>query len=289
MATKNAYELFAEAVAEGHAAYGIRPAGWAYLGDGESGAVVADAARRLAYYWEPAPGGGRRPKLTAILHPDCNIPYEDLQSADVLIAVRLGFMPGENELYIMGQADGPGRASTGGLSPLEQKVNSSFYSSVVNVPEFRCEAAGAEIFINEGAYVQPSTGAVKKWAGGNTGLAGTSLATRMAALTSGQHQLAWVGFDLENGEPVTLANAAVSASGELPAKGEFNQDTDFAFTTTYKLLIPANLWYGMTEVAETDIYRDRDATRALRADTTSGTASPGGTASVPRSVLWGGW
>jgi hypothetical protein len=244
----------AAAIGEVKQKNGFRILGQAFLGDG-SGIVVADKVNRLANYWEPAPGGEQRIVSTAYLWVGSQIPFENI-SASKLVVVDIGYPPNDDRVHILWQNGATGIASTGGYTLTEQKTHAAAHQPLTDVPDWRATVSGTEVYIAEGKYIDAS-GDEQKWYGGNTGAAATALATRSAALTSGQHQLCWVTFDLTNGIIVTEAATAVTAVGTLPSRNEF-LDADYTVTTTNRKLVPVYLYYQQASIADADILRKWD-------------------------------
>lgn len=233
---------------------GFRIVGSAYLGNG-SGTVVADKLNRVVNLWQEAPGGDQRITFTAYLWVNTNIPFENI-AANQVIEVDIGFPPNDNRLHALWQKSGPAITATGGYTQLEMKAHAAAHQPLADVPDWRATAQGSEVHIGEGKYIDAS-GDEQKWYGGSTNAAATTLATRQAALTSGQHQFVWITFNLTSGILVTEASSAVTAVGTLPSRNEF-LDADYTVATTNRKLIPVYLYYGQTAIAEADIVRKWD-------------------------------
>src|SRR5689334_16352332 len=108
----------ANAVADGHAQHGIRPAGFAYLGDG-SGLVVVDLANRIVNCYQITPTGTRS-VFQAYLWSKANIPLADIDPG-VIREVELGYPYNNAPLHVLGESTA-GIASNGGLSSMERKI-----------------------------------------------------------------------------------------------------------------------------------------------------------------------
>ena len=252
-------QAIATAVKRGYAAVGTRLVDVGYYGDG-NGVVVADQANRVAYYWKPAPGG-QRTVGTAVLHPNANLPFQNLTSTGLLVAVDLGYPPNDGRLHIMGQNGTEGIAATGGGTLSEQKINAAAFQPAADVPEWRCTALATinEVFIAGGMYEKESTGDILRWYGGDTRQASTTVASRIAALSgTGKHQLCWVCFDKENAKPSTAANTAATPVGALPARAEWGDAAFTGISSSDRKLIPVYLYDGQV-LADADFYRMWDA------------------------------
>jgi hypothetical protein len=174
-------------------------------------------------------------------------------------------------------------AALDGLSPMEQFGNEALFTDPANLTNMRVEVNGTlEITVTRGTYKRPSDGNMYMFNEGRSGF-GTgndSVAAIQAALTSGQHCVAWVAVARETGKIKVVASSAATAVGTLPQRTQLIS-TIFAtsVTTTYKSIVPIYLYYGQTSVAEADVYRQFDA----RLDDTAGASGGGGIGNVVNS------
>lgn len=167
-------------------------------------------------------------------------------------------------------------ANLDGQTPIEQAINNALFTDPANLTNMRLEVTGTkEVLIGKGTYTRPSDSNTYQFNETRSGF-GTgndSIATLIGALTSGQHRVAWVTVARETGKIKVVASTAVTAVGALPQRSQLiNTIFGISVTATYKRIVPIYLYYGQTDVAEADVYRQFDA----RLDSTAG-ASGGGT------------
>lgn len=187
----------------------------------------------------------------AILSPNTNIPLENVDAYDSIECV-LAFPPGAAEPQIMRLAIS-GEYATNGRTPLEQAVlvaatptqdkiatfrpqptePSSTFTQILADPPFAYRSAfNLKYFIT--AYID--------------------LAVPIAALASGEHQLALVYMLRSTGELTYATGTAVAAVGTLPSRSEFLA-SDVEAITLPRGAYPAGvlyLYYGQTALELAD-------------------------------------
>lgn len=169
--------------------------------------------------------------------------------------------PNSKTLYVK-ELSPKALAALDGLTPGEQVMNEATFTDPANLTNLRVEVIGAkEVNVTKGTYTRPSNGNLYKFDESRTGFNGhDSINTLISALTSGQHQVAWICIARETGKIKVVASTAVSASGTLPQRSQLiNTIFTISVTTTYKRIVSVYLYYGQGEVAEVDIYRQFDA------------------------------
>jgi len=231
-----------------------RPADDSYLGRGDgSGVIVADVSKRLLYYFSP-----NQPTATAPLLESISIlPYIGVHPELEGMRIRMGFPP-ENRtvLHITGIASGQGLNSVGGITPQEQLEAAKKYTDVGSLINLRIapnDPADTECYINPGWY-KDASGNPAFWAGDTTG----TITAAIAALSSGEHQMAAVYIDTTTGEPDIVTNAA--ETGGVNDKQLFDTTTieDMTHAAGETLVGAVHLYDGQTSITEVDIYRSAD-------------------------------
>jgi hypothetical protein len=231
----------------------IRPGGYAYLGKGDgSGTIVADFSKRLLYYYTPS-----RPWATAPLVTSENILAYN-KSVLENTRVRLGY-PSEQPsvLHILGLDTGEGYDAVGGITPGEQLISAQKFTDTGSLINFRIapnDPADTEVYINPGWYINTS-GDPAFWNGDSTD---TLLTTAIAALSSGEHQMAVVFVNAATGAAAIATNTA--ESGGVNDKELFDTTTieDMTIADNYVPCGAVHLYDGQTSITENDIYRSSD-------------------------------
>jgi len=225
---------------------GERPAGYARLGRGDrSGVIVKDFAYRTVYYYNEGQPTAFAPLSTNVnITAINNVGFEGVR-------VRLGY-PNYNPsvLHVLGLDSGEGLDAVGGLTPAEQLVTKAQYPDVGSLINFRLSPNNpidTTVFVNGGFYYD-DTGALQYFGGDSIDLAAT-----IAALASGEHQMAVIALNVSTGDLGIVVNTAATGTD----KELFDQVTIIDMTyDTYDLAKGAvHLYYGQTSVVEDDIYR----------------------------------
>jgi hypothetical protein len=241
----NRYE-YAKALRKPLGHIGEFPAGYARLGKGDgTGVIIADASRRLAWTFQEV---GSVPSVYPV---DQGIDIRSLNNPTLEgFRVRLAFPNyAPDRVHIMGLDDGEGLSAVGGYTPQEQMNAAQAVPQTANIADFRLSVvSGLTVQVNPGKYYQNSTGDWQYF-GGDT------LALTMPT-TSGYHQMQVIYLDTETGDLDVLSNTAELGS---------NKDA-FGYATIDALTIPdgallsgaVHCVQGVTDLAETDIYRNAD-------------------------------
>lgn len=245
-----------------------RPAGYGILGRGDSsGVIVADPNKRTVYY-QVASG---QPPVTAPLVTTINIlaiNKPEMEGTRVL----LGYPPAKpNVLHVVDFDYGQGLESVGGITPDEQYQAKAQYpdlGSMINLRIAPNNPTDTEVWINPGWYMD-NNGNPAFWGGGST----TTLTAAIAALTSGQHQMAMIYIDAATNEPAILTNTA--DAGGAGDKQLFDTTTivDMAHSANEVPAGAVHLYYGQTVVVEADIYRTADPRVVFGTTGTAGSMS----------------
>lgn len=251
-------QLIAEAVAAGNAEHGERRIGFGFLGNG-SGTVVADQSSRMVYYYQDAITG-QRGIFTAKLWDQSGIPLADIDPGDV-IEVVIGYPPGEQAVHVLRQTEA-GKAATGGFTLAEQKANANAQPQATVIQDLRVVplAGFIEAKVLLGHYHKPSTGGRKIFEDNTRNEAsGNTLTILQAELASGEHRIAWLFLDKEEGKLRVVASDPKTALDILPSRTEFTDPEYEAISrpnSACKDLTPVYLYYGQTELGNDDvIYR----------------------------------
>lgn len=195
----------------------------------------------------------------AVLDGDSNLLYQE-NAAFALSPPRItiGYPPGSRILHVRGlaksheaiQAQGP-------LSQTEQfiaRVGNPYLFNVVDLRVRPTDPTSTFIYVEAGMYERPSAPGVKqKWAGGSE-----DLATAIAALTSGQHQLCVAILNTETGALTYTATTATTAVGALPSRAELTGIASITLTTGQLAVGTVYLYYGQTSVEQADCLTDLD-------------------------------
>jgi hypothetical protein len=207
---------------------------------------------------------------SAILHNNANIVYDSLPNLKGEL-VWIGKPPGTTEgagLYIESVVN---PINKNGASAVDQAINAAAYPSTANLQELRVlptTPASKEIFVSNGGYTKPSDGSFNRFFAAISGFnAHDSVATAINALTSGQHQIAWICLDYATGKIKVVAGTAVTAVntvGTAAARQEFINTaattiSGISVTSTYKRILPLYLYYGQTQITEDHHLRQYDA------------------------------
>lgn len=242
------------------------PGGYAYLGKGDgTGTIIYDSARRLVYCYDG---------YTVFVVPVAQgIHFPSMNKAELVgKRVRLGYPSyNKNRLHLTGFDSDSSLAGLGGVLPGEQYTSNLVLPDVGSIANFRgyptAPDASTEVYISGGAYYDQA--GQWAWFGGDET---TDLTAAIAALTSGQHQMAVIVVDKSTGELEVFTNTA-----------ETGTDKDLFDTVTlagildnkggYDVVSAVHLYYGQTEIVENDFYRNVDPRIALSSRTVEYTAS----------------
>lgn len=269
-------EHISNAIAAGNAKTGIVITAYGFLGDVD-GTVVVDRVNRIVKWRQDTETGNRGPQL-AYLWDKSMIPLADIQPGQN-VEIYLGYHPESNEFSVLGQTT-PGLGATGGQTLAEQKANAAQFPQATLITDLRVVPLDGwiEAKVELGHYTRPSTGVPYKFQDNTRNEAsGNTLTSLQAALTSGQHRIAWLFLDKELGKLRVVAGTAKTALDTLPAKAEFKDSEYQAISrpnSACKYLTPVYLYYGQTTLADTDVIYEWD----MRFDTPieSNDASSGG-------------
>jgi hypothetical protein len=248
-----------------------RPAGYGFLGRGDnSGEIIANINKRLLYYYTPG-----QPFATAPLSEAQDIRAYNKKELENT-RVRLAFPKEQpNVLHIMGLDTGQGYDSVGGIMPGEQLNSKALYpdvGSLINLRGAPNDPPGTEIYINPGWYINASGNPA--FMGGDT--TDPLLTDAIAALSSGEHQMALILINAADGTFVLITNTA--EAGTVDDKDLFDTTTIQDDMTILADRVPTggivHLYYGQTEITEDDFYRSADPRTIFNATGAGGSAAP---------------
>lgn len=243
--------------------------GYARLGMGSSSKVtIADLAQRKIYYYDE--NNSQVPAIAPVVEGINILTLNNPQLAG--IRIRLGYPNYDHKrLYMLGFDTGEGLQAVGNLLPQEQQDSATLYPSVGNIINFRImpqKSPDTTVFINPSPFYDVD-GKWSFWGGESFDLADT-----IAALTSGQHQMAIVCLDVTVSELVVFTN--VASDGTAADKGLFDWTTiatEIGITDVFIACGAVHLYEGQTEITEDDIYRSADPRAAFGKQGVSFTAS----------------
>lgn len=216
--------------------------------------VNVDPARRLVWITDPLGG-----KHTAYLHEGCGIPLYTV-SQQVGTPVRARRVPGRTELEITGLARAAATGSSG-MTPGEQSVAKIAYPALRQIAVLRVQSSkptvSKSVEVSEAFfdYVDPTTGQQRMFGAGSL-----DFTTSIAALSSGQHQLAVVYLDPQTNTLLAATNTASSAAITPPYREAF-QASDMSNLTIPAWGIPlarVYLYYGQVSIETDDILEHYD-------------------------------
>jgi hypothetical protein len=251
----NRYD-YAKALRKSLKHVGEFPAGYARLGKGDgTGTIIADASRRLVYVFETV---GSVPSAVPL---DQGIDIRSLNNPTLEgFRVRLAYPSyAPDRVHVMDLDDGEGLQALGGFTPQEQLNAAQATPQTANMADFRLSVvSGLTVQVNPGKYFQRSTG---KWQyfGGDT------IALTMPT-TSGYHQMQVVALDTEDGDLDVVSNTA-----EVGTNKDLYDLSTIAGMTIPDGYLPCGAVHclnGVTDLAETDIYRNADPRVMFQARTT---------------------
>lgn len=261
------------------------PKGNAYLGRGDgSGVIVADVNQRTVWTFTL----NQPPVPVPLIDGISILPFIGTHTELEGVRVRLGYPP-ENPtvLYVTGYDQGEGHASVAGITPQEQHQAAQKYVDVGSLINFRIapnDPVDGEVRVMPGWY-KDDNGNAAFFGGDSTD---TLLTAAVAALSSGEHQMAVIYVEIATGDLAIATNTAES--------GGVNNKTDFDTTTIVEMTIPdgallcgvVHLYNGQTSVTEDDIYRSADP--RIPFDSTGTTGGGGGTTDdSARFIAWRGF
>lgn len=249
--------MISDTISQIHRALGnvtTRPAGYGYLGKGDSsGQIVADTSNRLVWYQV----AHNQPPVTAPLLTTISILAINRPEMEGT-RVQLGYPPQQpDKLHIVSLDYGSGLRSVGGITPEEQLLSKAQFPDVGSIINLRLapnNPPDSEVYINPGWY-KDSSGNPAFWGGGSTD---TLLTAAIAALASGEHQMAVLYIDNATGEAAIITNTA--EAGDSGDKQVFDTTTimEMSYAAGQVLTGAVHLYYGQTTFAEEDIYRSSD-------------------------------
>jgi hypothetical protein len=173
------------------------------------------------------------------------------------IGVRIGKPPLSEEFIVMDTLNG--KRGIGQVSPFEAEVYNAKWVPLDRIIPLRgrpTDPASTNVEVDGPIwYVKPSTNRRKYIT-----LLSCALASTIAALSSGQHQLGMLYLDKEAGTLNITTLPAVTAMAGLPSRAEFAsanvEDFDVIEDAVESSII--YLYYGQTSVVEVDFYRAWD-------------------------------
>lgn len=233
----------------------------AYLskGDGE-GQIIFDSSAAPGVVWCYRDVAGVRESFTATLHPDSNIPYQDNPDLETSKIPVTCFYEGDNPiLWVTGQASQEGVLATGGATLIQQLITAVSYPAATNITELRIApnfpTTDKRIYVAAGNYYD----AHGNWT--RFGEDWYDFTSAIAALTSGQHQLAFLYLDTQTGSLGALYTTAATGS-DKSLLGAADIDA-MSILSTYLPLGAVHLYYGQGTIIEDDIYRGAGDPRVL--------------------------
>lgn len=237
----------------------------AYLGKGDrTGTIIATDAPypRSVYVYRSEIGG--RTISTAVLSDSCGVPYENSPSFEGYPVV-IGYPPNSKQLHVLHSNGLEGGSATGGQTIIELQIRQAAFTPSANIMDCRLSPdpdnpVSTRVYVNRGWFIQPSTGDLK-WFGGDY----VDFATEIAALTSGQHQLAAVYLNTE-----TVALGKTTRTAEAGTNKDVYDSTaydEFVFNLPQIALGAVRLYYGQATpgILEPDFYRNIEPRFPLRA------------------------
>jgi hypothetical protein len=261
-------KAYLESIVQMGRSIGFTEASHAKLGYGDgSGRIVENQTLRRAYIHYGDKGSETDPRGVAYFPSwDCGIPFEDSKINEGLdIELRKPPDGGVPEIF---RIHPTGIQAKGGRTGSEEKLDIALQPSIAQLGILRPSGVGTDAIIDEiYPYRHPFTGRAKIAV--NPSLA---LAADIAALTAGQHQVAYVYFDptRTSNQLQRVLTSAATASFTLPSvasRGEFGASTIYSLMNS----VPAfcydigavYLYYGQTSIAEADWYRKYNSRRVI--------------------------
>lgn len=259
MLPRNKQRLFKSLVGTGRAIGYTQPTN-AKLGYGDgSGRIVKSQNEMLAYIFYGELGSVTdSPGEAYFPSGDCGVPFMDDVTNEGLDVV-LRYPPGGGRPEIF-RIHPKGISAVGGRPPSAQRMERALHPTLKQIDVLRPIGVGTTAKLPGRFFFRnPLTGLGDFIEDPTLPLGGD-----IAALTSGQHQLAYLYFDPATGTAERVLSSASSASGTLPKRSDF---TPAAHILPLMNSVPSHvidigvvyLYYGQTELVDADWYREYES------------------------------